>query len=248
MRHDEVRRVAIRSVILALVAGTSACGFLPLTRTSTNGTEVLERAPKPPPLDSEFDGCGPAGSRPDYVLNRRKNRVDEGRPVEVPWTMIARLPWPHTVAYRFRNQWSGGEARGVARYEGAAVSIEGYLAGFRVEVPEAPNCYGRAVDDRDFHMWLSEKPHQRDRQSVVVEITPRVRALHPAWTEDVFNTLVARQTCVRVSGWLLLDQMHPELVDINRITLWEVHPIMGVEVQRADSSWVPIDWAGLGPS
>jgi hypothetical protein len=39
----------------------------------------------------------------------------------------------------------------------------------------------------------------------------------------------------------MLDQMHPELVDINRITLWEVHPIMRVELQRPDSSWVPLD-------
>jgi hypothetical protein len=202
---------------------------------------VLELAPKPPPTDSEFDGCGPGGSQPDYALNRKKNRVDEGRYIEVPWTMIARLPWPHAVAYRFRNQWSRGETRDVARYEGAAVSVEGYLAGFRVEVPEAPNCYGRAVDDRDYHMWLSEKPHQRDRQSVVVEITPRVRARHPSWTADRFNALVSRQTRVRLSGWLMLDQMHPELVDINRITLWEVHPIMRVELQRPDSSWVPLD-------
>lgn len=240
--------VAIRPLVLLLASSALGCGFLPLTRTSTKGTEVLQLAPKPAPTDSEFDGCGPAGSQPDYALNRKKNRVDEGRYIEVPWTMIARLPWPHEVAYRFRNQWSKGETRAVARYEGAAVSVEGYLAGFRVEVPEAPNCYGRAVDDRDYHMWLSEKPHQHDRQSIVIEITPRVRALHANWTEERFRDLLARQTRVRVSGWLLLDQMHPELVDINRNTLWEVHPIMRVEVQRPDSSWVSLDSLAIGSS
>jgi hypothetical protein len=46
---------------------------------------------------------------------------------------------------------------------------------------------------------------------------------------------------LRVSGWLLLDQMHPELVGFNRVTLWEVHPILRVEWQRPDSSWAPLD-------
>jgi len=238
-RREDI--IEIRLLTLVLCAFWCGCGFLPLTRASRKGADVLEAASKPPPLDSEFDSCGPAGSRPDYVLNRRKNRVDEGGYIPVPWTVIARLPWPRGVAYRFRNQWSGGETRAVARYEGAPVTIEGYLTRYRLEVPEPPNCYGRAPRDRDDHMWLAEKPHEHDRQSVVVEITPRVRASHSHWTEDAIAALVAQQRRVRVSGWLLLDQMHPEEVGFNRITLWEVHPILRLEWLRRDSTWVSLD-------
>jgi hypothetical protein len=73
-----------------------------------------------------------------------------------------------------------------------------------------------------------------------VEITPRVRATHPAWTEARLDTLVSSQARIRISGWLMLDQMHPERVGVNRVTLWEVHPIMHIDVQQS-GRWVSID-------
>jgi hypothetical protein len=236
------RRCRVGPLLAASLVAIAGCGFLPLSRTSRKGAEVLESAPKPQPRDSVFDGCGPGGSRPDYVLNERKNRIDDAdSAVAVPWVVIARLPWPRAVGYRFRNQWSGGETRETARYEGAPVQVEGYLAGYRLEVPEPPNCYARAAEDRDFHMWLVEKPHDAERRAVVVEITPRLRVRHPGWTEAQLAALVARQIRVRTRGWLMLDQMHPEEVGFNRITLWEIHPITRVEWQTPDSSWVRLD-------
>jgi hypothetical protein len=227
----------------ALLIVLSGCGFLPLTHTSRRGAQPIEAAPKPEPGDSSFDGCGAAGSQPDYALNRRKNRVDEGIYVAVPWTVIARLPWPHGVAYRFRNQWGAGETKSVARYEGAAVVIEGYLAGSRLEVPEPPNCYSRDPDQRDYHLWLSEKAHGHQRNSIVVEITPRVRAMHNGWTGKRLDTLVAEQRRVRVSGWLMLDQMHPEQIGITRTTLWEIHPIMHFEFESG-GGWRELESGG----
>lgn len=217
------------------------CGFLPISRTSRAGAEILETAARPAPVDSAFEGCGPDGSQPDYQLNRRKNRVDEGAYLSVPWRVIAHLKWPRQVGYRFRNQWTRSEQREVARYEGVAVEVEGYVAGYRLEIPEPPNCYSRDAAKRDYHLWLTEAPNGRKSRSIVVEITPRVRANHAAWTEDRLAALVHAQSRVRVSGWLMLDQMHPELVGGNRITLWEVHPIMRIEWLRPDSSWVPLD-------
>src|SRR3954463_4351672 len=107
--------VARAIVATVVVLGVAGCGFLPITRLSSAGTEVLQQAPKPEPVDSAFDGCGPAGSQPDYPLNRRKNRVDEGRYIPISWQMLARLPFPRRVGYRFRNQWTAGETRDVAR-------------------------------------------------------------------------------------------------------------------------------------
>lgn len=157
--------------------------------------------------------------------------------------MIARLPWPRQVGYRFRNQWGSGETKAVARYEGIAVQVEGYVVGYRLEVPEPPNCYARDPEHKDYHLWLAERPNDKRAKSIVVEITPRVRARHPGWTEDRLNALMKAEVLVRVDGWLLLDQMHPEKVGGNRVTLWEVHPIMRVYWQRKDRShsWVTLD-------
>ena len=232
----------MRPLAIGALSLATACGFLPISHFSRAGAGVLERAPKPAPADSEFHGCGDAGSQPDYPLNRRKNRVDDAaRYIAVPWSMIAALPWPREVGYRFRNQWTRRETAEVARYEGAPIEIEGYVQGYRHEIPEPPNCYDRDGADRDFHIWFSEKPHGAERRSIVVEITPRVRASHPAWDEDRLAALVRTQARVRLRGWLLLDQMHPENVGINRITLWEVHPIMQLQWEGSDGRWSSLD-------
>ena len=237
MGHRTLPRLLATTVL-------AGCGLFHVGRMSREGTDILESAPKPPPVDSEFEGCGPAGSQPDYVLNRRKNRVDEppnANYLPVPWPVIARLPYPTWAELRFRNQWTRDETRDVARYEGAAIELEGYLAGYRLEIPEPPNCYSLEARHKDFHLWLSRAPGESRDESIVVEITPRVRIHHPAWTAERLDALHASRVRLRVRGWLMLDQMHPEKVERNRRTLWEVHPVMELEWQRADSSWVSLD-------
>ena len=223
-----------------------SCGFLPISKMSFVGTEVLEAAPKPPPHDSAFDGCGDAGAQPDYTLNRLKNRVDEGKYLPISWKVIARLPWPRRVGYRFRHQWTEGETKQVQRFEGAAVEVEGYLVAYRLEIPEPPNCYSRAEKLRDFHLWLSEHEHDVESNSIVVEITPRVRASHPEWEDDRLAALAATQAHIRIRGWLMLDQSHPENVGRNRATLWEVHPILQIAWRSSHGKWIPLD--SLSPS
>ena len=129
----------------------------------------------------------------------------------------------------------------MARYEGAAVQVTGYLEGLKLEVPEPPNCYERDAADRDYHLWLTQSATDARKRSIVVEITPRVRARHAGWTDERLTALVAARVPVRVSGWLMLDQMHPELVGGNRATLWEVHPVMQLEWRRPDGAWVALD-------
>ena len=220
---------------------SAGCGFLPITRLSSAGTEILEQAPKPPPVIAPFDGCGEAGSQPDYALNRRKNRVDSGQYIPISWQTLARLPWPRRVGYRFRNQWTSGEQREVARYEGAAVEVEGYITDYKLEFPEPPNCYSTNAAGRDYHIWLTENPHQSKRESIVIEITPRVRISHSGWTDERLAALVETQARVRIRGWLMLDQMHPESMPWTRFTLWEVHPIMQIDWRTSRNAWVSLD-------
>jgi hypothetical protein len=223
-----------------LLLAIGACGFLPRPGTSRSGAEIIEQASKPAPVAVPMGDCGLAGSAPDRTINILKNRGDEGAWRDVPWTTIAHLPWPRAVGFRFRNLWTADQREEVARYEGAPVRIEGYLNGFKLEGREPPNCYSSDPARRDYHLWLTENPSEGRKQAVVVEITPRIRVQHAQWTEAHLDSLVRSQSRVRVSGWLMLDQMHPERVGLNRITLWEVHPIMHIDVQQT-GRWVSID-------
>ena len=89
-------------------------------------------------------------------------------------------------------------------------------AGYKLEVPEPPNCYSTAAAVKDYHLWFAQAAGHSKRQSVV-ELT------------------------LRVGGWLMFDQMHPENVGRNRATLWEVHPVMRLEWQSPAGEWVSLD-------
>jgi len=120
--------------------------------------------------------------------------------------------------------------------EKKGVVLEGFLLGFKREGPESPNCYSDTR--RDFHMWVGPRqPPSPDMslamraQSVVVEPTPAMQERHPTWDEENFNELVGRR--IRVTGWLMFDPEHPDQIAHTRGTLWEVHPVMKIEVFHA---------------
>jgi hypothetical protein len=195
---------------------------------------------KPTPREITFDGCPPEGDGHDRELNRLKNRVDEGKYVPVRLDAIVALPWPRPVEREARASWSAVERAAVARYEGIPVSVEGYLASAKVEGPESPNCHGADGKYRDWHVWLSATPGRDRTRSVVVEVTPRVRAQHPGWRIAALRRAARDSTRVRISGWLMLDQEHPEQVGKTRGTIWEIHPIMRIEMERG-GRWVSLD-------
>ena len=201
-------------------------------------------ATKPEPVEITFDGCPPEGdSQRQAELNRAKNRVDEGDYVPVQFDAIAKLPWPPDVERANRSNWSTTDASFVDRYQGTPVAVEGYLAGAREEGTESPNCHGDDDKYRDFHVWLVPNANDDRSKSIVVEVTPRVRANHTNWRTDVLGQIVRKDLRVRVSGWLLLDPEHPDQVGKTRATIWEIHPIMQIEVQQ-QGQWIPLDKFG----
>jgi hypothetical protein len=199
-----------------------------------------EMAAKPRPAYGAFKGCPAEGDGGDPALNELKNRVDEGQYVPVNFDALAGLKWPAGVERRARANWSKSDASEIARYEGLPVSVEGYLASSKQEGPESPNCHGADADFRDYHIWVVPQAEADRAGSVVVEMTPPVRAGHKNWRTDVLGRIAKNDLRVRVSGWLLLDPEHPDQVGKTRATIWEIHPVMRVDVQQ-NGRWVALD-------
>ena len=124
--------------------------------------------------------------------------------------------------------------------DNTGVVLEGYLLNLQQEGPESPNCY--RADLHDFHMWIGKTTAKTlkarnalRRKSVVVEPTPRTQAMNPSWTKANLNKIRGQR--VRITGWLMYDFEHPPQVGKTRGTLWEVHPVMKMEVLR-EGQWV----------
>jgi len=170
-----------------------------------------------------------------------------------------------------RSTWPLADMAAVEKYEGLPVAVEGYLFytsepgkayGAEQQEPETTNCKLPGGENKDFHIWLVKAAGDANPKNspprdvlvsgaVVVEATPRVRVQHPKWTTGNLRRLALHHTRVRISGWLFLDPEHPENVDggnggqgkasITRGTIWEIHPIMQIEVQKKNGQWVTLD-------
>lgn len=195
-------------------------------------------------IAGDFEGCPVSGDGGDRELNTLKNRSFEGpyQPADVD-SLVA-LPWPAEIGGRPRSRWSGRARAHVAPQERRAVSVEGYLAKARASGPEATNCHGDEPRFRDYHLWLTSAPGAGREQSLIAEMTPRVRAVHPNWNLEVLDRVVSARERVRVSGWILLDQEHPDQIGKTRGTVWEVHPVTRFEVLRG-GQWISLDDVSL---
>ena len=221
-----VRRLSERRVVVQSSAGVTPA------RTDRPSTAARRPVPESP----GFEGCPAAGDGGDRDLNRLKNRVDTATWVPTPFASILALGWPASVVRRARAAWSRSDARRVAASEGLPVVVEGYFVAAKVEGPESTNCHGAESKFRDWHLWLSASPGKDRRRSIVVETTPVIRARHPEWKLGNIRRIVRDSTLVRVSGWLMLDPEHPDQLGKTRGTLWEIHPVIRIEVQR-EGKW-----------
>src|ERR1700687_5600393 len=231
-------------IVVTFLGAPSLVNYL-RTRSGKPATSSLlpDLPSKPKPLLRSFNGCPPEGDGGDPDLNRLKNRVDDGQYVAAPFEAVVQLDWPKTIERRRRADWTADDNAIVSKYEGIPVSIEGYVAGARQEGPESPNCHGADPLFKDFHVWLTKNPAEDRTQSIVVEMTPALRAQHHNWTTLLLGRIVRDKDSVRVSGWLMLDPEHPDQVGKTRGTIWEIHPIMRFEVEE-HGRWVALDSFG----
>lgn len=201
-----------------------------------NAGSDIPTAPHPTPQEEVYNGCPGQGDGTDPELNTLKNRVDSGQWQPVPFAALLHLGWPPGIDTKHMAQWSAADRAQVAPHNGVPVQTEGYILLARQEGPESPNCH--SVSDLDFHTWLADQPGSPAARpgAVVIEFTPRVRAKHPTWTVGGLNSLAQARTRVRVSGWTMLDPEHPDQVGKTRGTIWEIHPVMLLEVAQG-SGW-----------
>ncbi len=209
-------------------------------------SSVLPDWDKPDPNTTTYDGpdghCGPTGDGGDTVTNARKNRTDAPTQYhEVTWKAVQVMPYP--VAGRSLADWNPDQLARIAPYQGAPVSVIGYLTAIKVEdrgSGESTNCHFTNSEEVDWHMPLVEQEGYAESTSIVVETTPRVRKHHPKWTPTALAPWVASAAPVRISGWTMLDPEHRAHLGKYRSTLWEVHPITKIEVFK-DGQWIDAD-------
>jgi hypothetical protein len=159
----------------------------------------------------------------------------------VTWEAVADLPFPN--APKRRDAWSPEQLAEIAPYEGVPVTVEGYLVAIKPQTGgsgESTNCHWTAAPEVDWHVAFVGRFGQGEKESVVVETTPRIRRRHAKWTTANLKPWVDADQPVRISGWLMLDPEHRNHLGKFRSTLWEIHPITKIEVFSA-GQWTDLD-------
>jgi hypothetical protein len=185
-----------------------------------------------------YNGCGLEGdarSPAVRALNRLKNRVTAPAPDDInPKVTLAAMLVPGNDIGRWK-----------VRY---GVQITGYVEDVKVGGVETVNCHARDPQYRDTHIELVLDPmHSGEVQRVIVEVTPRWRAMMAAkgvdWsTRGLRDRFLGRW--IKVTGWMLFDVEHkseaentaPGRVRNWRATAWEVHPVTAIEVVSRPSA------------
>jgi hypothetical protein len=208
-------------------------------------TAISETWEKPAPNKTTFKGAdgdcpwNGDGGDPDTFV--RKNRSDVPTAYhDVKWEAIHDLPFPKDKP--LRKNWSPEHIGEIGQYEGAAVRAIGYIVAVKPQGgnEEGTNCRFSKVSETDIHIAIVGEAGDGERDSVVVETTPRFLKAHPKWTKATLVQYANQDIPVRISGWLMLDPDHRAHLNKYRHTLWEIHPITAIEVLDS-GQWKSID-------
>jgi hypothetical protein len=208
--------------------------------------------------DCPDDGCS-TGREIDGNLNRLKNITDDNPEAQgepEPHT----LTWMKELGDPQHFEMGGSREELEQLGEGKLIRVTALLLTAKREGAESCNCQldDAKVEDKDegvntdnhlvlvsrstvqkfplpdganFTQWKNNLA-KRERESVTMEFTPRVRLDHPNFTRAAVRPLIleARQLAllVRVTGLLMFDSQHfkDPLVRVNN---WEIHPILKLE-------------------
>jgi hypothetical protein len=200
---------------------------------------------KPIPNKTTFKGvdgnCPWNGNDNDPDTFIRKNRTDIPSDYhDVQWAAIHDLPFPKDKP--LRKNWSPENLNAIQQFEGVPVRTIGYIVALKPQSgnEEGTNCKFSKVSETDIHIAFVGQQGDGERDSVVVETTPRFLKSHLRWTKAVLTPYLNQDIPVRISGWLMLDPDHRAHLNKYRHTLWEIHPITAIEVLDG-THWKPVD-------
>jgi hypothetical protein len=188
--------------------------------------------------------CPPEGQGGDPDLSRLKNRdlpPHSYSDMSVEQIIETVVPAASEMGEKARAKWSAEARAEVAAIESRGIRIEGFLLEFDKRDAESCNCNSHTDVDR--HLWLAGQPGSKDdrgEHAMVVEISPRLLPAHPKWADATLRQFVNDKQRVRISGWAMFDQEHHEQISKTRATLWEIHPIHKIEVQK-NGQWISLD-------
>lgn len=195
---------------------------------------------KQQPDEITFDGCPPEGIGGDSELNLLKNRVDGARYLPVSFDSLTTLTWPKNIELTEMKAWSPSNRAFISQYQGIPVMVEGYILSVREGLPDAANCNRTNGSSLDWQISFAKNPRDDRSQAVIVEVTPRVRLNHK-WTIDLIHSVfMGDHLPTRISGWLYFDPEHPDDVGQIRATLWEIQPVMEIDVFQ-NGRWMLLD-------
>jgi hypothetical protein len=211
------------------------------TTTGVSPVSDIATLPKPAVVEADDPACPNIGrslQRLDSATNLLKNRVHDGNFSVVSFQAVLGLPWQNMGTRRY--EWTPADLARTADYEGAAISVTGFLVAADPKTGEACNCGNSSPDWVDWHIWLvetkAESAAKNKKNAIVVESTPRVRREFPNRLDLAqVRHWASTQQRVTVSGWLMLDPDHPTDAtgtahkNASRGTIWEIHPVTKIE-------------------
>lgn len=129
--------------------------------------------------------------------------------------------------------------------ENKAATIEGYILEVKAGGIESCNCGTDIPQYMDTHIYVTRTPNPplKKKEAIIVEITPRLRALMQGTADWSTQTLINQYppgTKVKITGWLFYDKEHEESSENNnpgkannwRGTCWEIHPVTSIEPEQ----------------
>jgi hypothetical protein len=212
---------------------------------------------KPKPKYEEPSFCPKEGSPgSDTEMNMAKNRIDKAtRYFPVDFDEVKNLHSADFLAEKDRDKINAEDKKAIQKFEGIPIRLEGFLllvkdgnkmVGGIKEGKESTNCKMDEFEHVDYHMWLIKSPTDELKDAIVIEMTPRVKSKHVRWSNEDFletdlNFIANQKIPIRVYGWLFFDGEHkeqmfdpdnPNKLRVRRATLWEIHPIMKIELKQ----------------
>lgn len=222
------------------------------------------------PATGNSDPSTDAGQRQAAQNQAKNNFCASNTPVNINFDVLHKLQQEAANVTTFGNDQELPKNRSMLRQlptevgkigEGTVVRIVAFVINAHpsnVGSGESVNCKQKPAESNDIHIVLGQNSNQDDEcSSVTAEMSPHFRP--DSWTPDNMNKNNAR--LFRFTGQLFFDASHKPCTgsigpNPKRSSLWEIHPVYGVEICGdtrndckidSEQNWIALsDFVGAG--